>query len=173
MKYKPSRGFGLIELMIAIAIIAILAAVAIPSYRSYIHRAKISDLFHNFDAIRAAAVAYYTVNLTMPPNSVLFANPTIAALFQAANIGGTDHKWIVTELSEKDSKGVCATGTAGTRRCQIITLLRIEGEDVKFYCGTWQEPEAGFRVPKRLLPADCRSTNMGACASSGDCSGLL
>jgi type IV pilus assembly protein PilE len=37
---RPVRGFSLIELMIAVAVVAILAAVAIPSYSTYIKRGK-------------------------------------------------------------------------------------------------------------------------------------
>jgi type IV pilus assembly protein PilE len=41
--YKRSSGFTLIELMIAVAIIAILAAIAVPSYSEYVTRAKRAD----------------------------------------------------------------------------------------------------------------------------------
>ena len=58
------RGFTLIELVIAIAIIAILAAVAIPSYSEYVRRGRITEAVSALSGMRVKMEQYFQDNRT-------------------------------------------------------------------------------------------------------------
>ena len=55
---KRSKGFTLIELMIVVAIIAILAAIAIPQYKKFQLKSKTSEAKTNLGAIKTCEEAY-------------------------------------------------------------------------------------------------------------------
>ena len=59
---STNKGFNLIELMIVIAIIGILAAIAIPSYKGYVKTAKMSEAHNNLAALRLAEEEYFLEN---------------------------------------------------------------------------------------------------------------
>ena len=53
-----TRGFTLVEVMIAIAILAIVAAIAIPAYNGYIRESRLGALRMNLDSLRIAVEAH-------------------------------------------------------------------------------------------------------------------
>ena len=55
-------GFTLLELMIAVAIVAILAAIALPSYSDYIKRAKLVEAQNALADFRVKMEQYYQDN---------------------------------------------------------------------------------------------------------------
>ncbi len=55
-------GFTLIELLTTVVVIAILAAVAMPSYSSYMRKAKFHDAFTTLLALNSQEQLYWTNN---------------------------------------------------------------------------------------------------------------
>jgi type IV pilus assembly protein PilE len=59
---KQARGFTLIELMITVAIIAILAAIALPQYNDYVQRGKLTEAFTALAEFRVRMEQFYQDN---------------------------------------------------------------------------------------------------------------
>ena len=68
MKQQNNKGFSLVELMIVIAIIAILAAIAIPMYGSYTRDANLSSAQQAAAQARSLALAEDPTGQNFDPN---------------------------------------------------------------------------------------------------------
>lgn len=84
---RRTGGFTLIELMITVAIVGILAAVALPSYRNYAIRGKLVEGTNALAALRAQMEQYYQDNrtyqsLTTPTVINSPCSPTVLATAQ-------------------------------------------------------------------------------------------
>jgi type IV pilus assembly protein PilE len=103
-----SRGFTLIELMIAVGIIAILAAIAIPSYADYVRRGRVTEAISTLSGMRVKMEQYFQDNRTYVgacggPGTSVAPLPTSQNFVYACNIvAGPPSRYTIT-----------ATGNAG------------------------------------------------------------
>lgn len=80
-----------IELMIAIAIIAVAAAIAMPSYLNYVERTKVSRAIDDIGAINAK-LRLYMVDYTVPP-------PSLAAVGESSKLDPWGNTYQYTDLT--------------------------------------------------------------------------
>ena len=73
--HARAAGFTLIELMITVAIVGILAMVALPAYKDYVKRGKLTEAFNQLSACSITMGQYYQDNRTYTGASA----PTCAA----------------------------------------------------------------------------------------------
>jgi type IV pilus assembly protein PilE len=77
------HGFSLIEIMVAVAIIGILTAIAVPAYSGYVLRTRLTEAFAGLGAVQPSAEQYWSNKNTfvdfdtevpsrMPPDSANF-----------------------------------------------------------------------------------------------------
>ena len=72
-----ARGFSLIELMIVVAVVAILSAVAIPSYRDYTIRAQLIEATNALSDTRVRMEQFYADNRTYGAGACGVAMPVL------------------------------------------------------------------------------------------------
>lgn len=71
---RPTRGFTLIEVMITVAIVAILASVALPSYTDYVTRSKIIEATSNLSDLRTRLEQYFLDSRQYPGSCIASAS---------------------------------------------------------------------------------------------------
>jgi type IV pilus assembly protein PilA len=140
------KGFTLIELMIVVAIIAILAAIAIPAYQDYVVRSQVSEGATLTDGAKTAVAEYYSNKGVLPTSN--------AEAGLASTIAGT----YVSTVEVNATGQIVATfsDTAPQKANKLIKDKTFILSPVTSAGSTTWTCDKGD-VPTKYLPSSCRS----------------
>ena len=92
------RAYTLIEIMIAIAVVGILAAIAIPNYTQYVEKARVANAVTDIAAMSAQIAKYMDDNNYVPPDS-------LTAIRMADKLDPWGRPYVYTNLVGVKGKG--------------------------------------------------------------------
>ena len=129
MRVKNS-GMTLIELVVVVTIVAILAAIAVPSYRQYVLRGNRAEGQSALMQLAAAQEKFYLQNNTYAGNGVLDEAPPAGLGLPAT----TQHGHYTVAITAADADGWAATATAAGSQARDT------------HCATFSIDDTGVRT---------------------------
>ena len=126
MKKMNKKGFTIVELVIVIAVIAILAAVMIPTFSGIIDKANESAAKQQFMAIYKEGLALALSDDGDAKNETEYVGTTYKVVFDANGQGATVYVGTYTNGSWADATNAKTQGIKGYIRAIVSTTGAIE-----------------------------------------------
>jgi type IV pilus assembly protein PilE len=141
---RSARGFTIIELMITVVIVAILAAIAIPSYTEYVLRSKIQEATSTLLSMRTKLEQYFQDNRTFVgacaagtvaplPSGLKYFTVTCPTLtsttyvIQATGIAGSDMASAIFTIDQANNRITAGVPTGWTTPATNCWVMRKNG----------------------------------------------
>lgn len=122
----PRRGFTLVEMAITLAIVAILAAVAYPSYNSYVTRSRRADAKQSLVELAQRLERYYTERGTYAGATLGGAN----GIYGDTSPGGFYKLAIATQTADGFTISATPQGTQSGDACATFGYNQLGEQSV-------------------------------------------
>jgi len=161
------KAFSLIELMVVIAIVAILSGIAIPAYKQHVIKTKVVDGYQSLNVLVERGKEQYERTGSFP-TSYLWHNGQTAPTGQWTTVNSFNFSQLGLTKST-DGKAAIIQGNmnnTGLASSIISIAVRDINGILVYKCGYWDSSSTS-EFAAQYQPAQCTCTGIYAFAFSG------